>query len=97
MNKLRLVNDEISQFNTGHLKNIVDKLRFKLLLESEDFLSKSKKEIRRMTIKSVFNLANILSGISGNVENLITGTEGFVDLLTREQPMNIDNVNQDYL
>ena len=97
MNKLRLVNDEISQLNTGHLKHIVGQLRFKLLLESEDFLSKSKKEIRRMTIKSVFNLANILSGISGNVENLITGTEGFVDLLTREQPMNIDNVNQDYL
>ena len=65
--------------------------------ESEDFLSKSKKEIRKMIIKTVFDLGNVFSAIYGNTGGLVTGPEGFVDLLTSEQTMNIDKVYQDYL
>ena len=71
MNRLRLVHGEISQFNRGHirLESTNSDLNF---YQIRRLLSQSKKEITRMSIKSVFNLANILSVILGNYGGIVT-------------------------
>ena len=71
MNRLRLIHGEISQFNRGHIKleSTNSDLNF---YQIRRLLSQSKKEITKMSIKSVFNLANILSVIFGNYGGIVT-------------------------
>ena len=71
MNRLRLIHGEISQFNRGHIKleSTNSDLNF---YQIRRLSSQSKKEITRMSIKSVFNLANILSVILENYGGIIT-------------------------
>ena len=58
--KLSLVFDQITQFNSGSLKYIVDKFRDKLFADSRSHLAQKTEEIRR---KKVFNAAKILANI----------------------------------
>jgi len=71
MNRLRLIHGEISQFNRGHIKleSTNSDLNF---YQIRRLLSQSKKEITRMSIKLVFNLANIISIIFGNYGGNVT-------------------------
>ena len=71
MNRLSLIHGEISQFNRGHIKleSTNSDLNF---YQIRRLSSQSKKEITRMSIKSVFNLANILSIIFGNYGGNVT-------------------------
>ncbi|XP_065571711.1 uncharacterized protein LOC136034457 [Artemia franciscana] len=109
--KLSLVFDQITQFNSGSLKYIVDKFRDKLFADSRSHLAQKTEEIRR---KKVFNAAKILANIvsfalaifgigNKNHENTITGflnlvnsTHKFISDELKTSSNDIDQLFEDY-
>ncbi|XP_065571707.1 uncharacterized protein LOC136034452 [Artemia franciscana] len=109
--KLSLVFDQITQFNSGSLKYIVDKFRDKLFADSRSHLAQRTEETRG---KKVFNAAKILANIVSfalaifgighqNHENTKTGfldlvnsTHKFISDELKTSSNDIDQLFEDY-
>ncbi|XP_065571708.1 uncharacterized protein LOC136034453 [Artemia franciscana] len=109
--RLSLVVGQITQFNSGSLKYIVDKFRDKLFADSRSHLAQKTEEIRR---KKVFNAAKILANIMSlalavinmghknhentktGFKNLLISTHKFISDELKTSSNDIDQLFEDY-